>query len=84
MRTQSFELHSPSLCTVPTTIAQVLAIINGAIGSRIPDNKVWSKALLDYPQTNLLLWIFTDPGLTEDKDTLAKIHHIYQHPAFIW
>jgi len=59
----------------------VPAFLNGAIGSRIPDKKVWMGALKLDPITNQLLEIAANPGLSNDKTTIDSLHHIYRHPA---
>ena len=55
IRNENFEIFDPSRYSAPAAIAQVPDFINGAVRSRIPDNKVWQKALKDDPMTNLLL-----------------------------
>ena len=55
IRNENFKIFDPSRYSSPEAIAQVSYFINGAVGSRIPDNKVWQKALKDDPTTNLLL-----------------------------
>ena len=57
----------------PVAIAMVPAFISGTISSWLPDNKRWNKALKDYPETNMLLRIVTNPGLAEDTAILEKI-----------
>jgi len=59
----------------------VPAFLNGAIGSRIPDKKVWMDALRLDPMTNQLLEIAVNLGLSNDKTAIDSLHYIYRHPA---
>ena len=55
--------------------------MNGAIGSRIPDNHVWSKALTEDHMTSLLLEIVASPTLAQSQSVIQKLDCIYRQPA---
>ena len=57
IRTENFEIMQPQRLAAPAAITHVPAFTNGAVGSRIPDKEIWSKALRENPMTNLLLEI---------------------------
>ena len=81
IRTENFELHDPSLSHAPAAVAMVPLFTSGAVGSRIPDETIWRKALKDDPQTNFLLRLVDNPGLADNKSDIDKLHYIYRHPA---
>ena len=79
--TQNFKIFNPSRYSAPASIAQVTSFTNGAIGLRIPDNKVWQKDLKDYPMTNLLLEIVANPDLGDYQKYIQPLHSVYRQPA---
>ena len=81
VRTENFEILNPSRYVAPAALAEVCAFTNGAVGSRIPDNNIWRRALCDDPVTNLLLDIVTNPVLAESTDHISPLDHIYRQPA---
>ena len=56
-------------------------LTNVSVGSRIPDNKVWQKALKDYPITNLLLEIVANTDLGDDQKYIQPLHSVYRQPV---
>ena len=62
--TENFEIFDPRLSHAPAAITMVPAFLNGAVGSRIPTNEVWLKALKNDPMTKLLLELVANPGLS--------------------
>ena len=81
MRTENFEILIPSRYAAPAAFAQVFAFTSGAIGSRIPDNIIWRKALRNNLVTNILLDIVANPVLAESQDHINPFSHVYRHPA---
>ena len=55
IRVENFKIHDPTRFAAPAAIALVPAFTNGAVGSRIPGNDAWRRALNDDPMTKLLL-----------------------------
>ena len=53
---------------------------NGAVGSRIPYNKVWQKDLKDDPMANLFLEIVTNPDLGDDQKYIQPLYSVYRQP----
>ena len=39
LRNESFELHDPSLRHAPAVLSQISAFLNGAVGTKLPDNR---------------------------------------------
>ena len=78
IRTENFEICDPRLSHAPAVITMVPAFLNGAVGSRIPNNEVWLQALKSDPLTNTLLEIVANPGLSQDKKEVDFLHHIYK------
>ena len=81
LRLEEFELHDPSLRHAPSALCQISAFLNGAVGTKLPDNRHWSKALQDDPETKLLMRIVSNPGLAEEVKHINSLHSIYRHPA---
>ena len=81
IRTENFEIFNPSRYSAPAAIAQVPDFSNGAVGSRIPDNKVWQKYLKYYPITNFLLEIVANPDLGDDQKYIQPMHSTYIQPV---
>ena len=52
---ENFETYMPRQVAAPAATALVPTLVNGAVGSTIPDNRIWAKALTEEPMTNLLL-----------------------------
>ena len=70
-----------SLHHAPAAISMVSCYVNSAIGSRIPDSKLWRQALSDDPMTRLLCDIVTHPKLAEDSTKINSLHFIYRQLA---
>ena len=81
IRTENFEIHDPLLSHAPAAITMVPAFLNGAIGSRIPDNSIWRKALHNDPMTRTLIELVANPGIAEDRERINSLHYIYRQPA---
>ena len=81
VRDENFEIHSPHQCAAPAAIAHVPAFTNGAVGSRIPDNATWRKALKNDPVTALLLDIVNNPALGQLQEHVKPLPHVYRQPA---
>ena len=64
---ENFKIFNHSCYSAPAAIEQVPYFTNGAVGSRIPYNKVWQKDLKDDPMANLFLEIVTNPDLGDDQ-----------------
>ena len=66
----------------PAVTALTPTFVNGAVGSTILDNRVWTKALTEDPMTtNLLLEIVSSPAMAQSQAVLQKMDHIYRQPA---
>jgi hypothetical protein len=81
IRTEGFDLHHPSLSHAPAAVSMVPMYTSGAIGSRLPDNDVWRKALLHDKETKLLLDMIALPSLAESKEHISQLHHVFRQPA---
>ena len=75
IRDESFEIIEPNRIAAPAALAQVPIFTNGAIGSRIPDKDIWSKALREDPMTKMLLDIVSNPSMAT-KENLLVLHHM--------
>ena len=80
-RTRSQGVLDPSRFAAPAALAQIAAYTNGAVGSRIPGNDAWRRALLDDPVTSLLLDIVANPAKGESQSVIQPLDHIYRQPA---
>ena len=78
---ESFEISMPRQISAPAATACIPTFVNGAIGSRIPDNHVWSKALTEDHMTRLLLDIVASPTLGQTQAVVQKLDYIYRQPA---
>ena len=57
------------------------AFMNGAIGSRIPDSRVWATALTEDAVTNMLLDMVASPAIAQSQEVVNKLPYIYRQPA---
>ena len=73
MQRGNFQIMQPNHCAAPA--------VNGAVGSRIPDNRTWEQALQDDPMTKLLLEIAANPSLGDSQAHVQPLDHIYRQPA---
>ena len=71
----------PRQIAAPAATAMIPSFVNGAIGSRIPDNHVWSQALAEDPVTSLLLEIVSNPAMAQSQQVVQKLDYIYRQPA---
>ena len=71
----------PRQVAAPATTALVPTLVNGAVGSTIPDNRIWAKALTEDPMTNLLLEIVSIPAMCQSQAVLQKLDYIYRQPT---
>ena len=81
LRNENFEFHDPSLWHAPSALCQISAFLDGPVGTKLPDNRHWSRALQDDPETKLLIRIVSNPGLAEEVKHINSLHSIYRHPA---
>ena len=81
IRIENFEIFHPSRYAAPAAIAQVPAFTNGAVGSRIPGNSSWRRALSEDPVTQLILEIVANPALGESQKYIQPLDYIYRQPA---
>ena len=76
--TQSLNSESVDPPSNSTSIANpILSFLNGTIGTSLPDNKSWFRAIESDPETNLLRRMVRDKSLIT-KANLEKVHHIYR------
>ena len=80
IRNENLEIFYPSCYSYPAAIPQVPDFTNGAVGSRISENKVWQKSLKDDPITTLLLEIVAKTALGDDQKYIQSLHSIYRQP----
>ena len=81
INSESFEISMPRQYAAPAATACIPAFVNGAIGSRIPDNHIWSQALTEDPMTCLLLEIVSSPSMAQSQAVVQKLDYIYRQPA---
>ena len=67
---ENFEISMPKQVAAPAAIP---TFVNDAVGSTIPDNRLWAKALTEDPMTNLLLEIVSSPAMGQSQAVLQKI-----------
>lgn len=78
---ENLQLLQPRQCAVPAATACIPSFVNGAVGSRIPNNSVWKQALEDDPITKLLLEIVANPALSDSQAHTKPLDHVYRQPA---
>ena len=78
---ENFEVSMPRQIAAPAATAMIPSFVNGAIGFRIPDNRVWSQALAEDPVTSLLLEIVSRPAMAQSQQVVQKLDYIYRQPA---
>ena len=71
----------PRQIAAPAATAMIPAFVNDAIGSRIPDNRVWATALTEDPVTNMLLAMVASPAIAQSQEVVSKLPYIYRQPA---
>ena len=81
VQNENFQILQPRQFAAPAATACIPAFVNGAIGSRIPDNRVWKQALEQDPVTKLLLEIVANPALGESQTHIQPLDHVYRQPA---
>ena len=81
MQRENFQIMQPNPCAAPAATACIPAFVNGAVGSKIPDNRTWEQALQEDPVTKLLLEIAANPSLGESQAHVQPLDHIYRQPA---
>ena len=74
---ENFEVSMPRQIAAPAATAIIPSFVNGAIGSRIPDNHVWSQALAEDPVTSLLLEVVSSPAMAQSQQVVQKLDYIY-------
>ena len=74
LRSEGFEIFDPSVRCAPAALSQISTFLNGAVGTKLPDNRHWVKALQDDPETKLLLRIVANPGLAEEVENINSLH----------
>ena len=62
----------PRQVAAPAATALIPTFVNGAVGSTIPDNCLWAKALTEDPMTKLLLEIVSSPAMAQSQAVLQK------------
>ena len=71
----------PKQVAAPAATALIPTFVNGDVGSTIPDNRFWAKALTEHPMTNVLLEIVSSPAMGQSQAVLQKLDYIYRQPA---
>ena len=71
----------PRQIAAPAATTVIPAFVNSAIGSRIPDNRVWATALTEDPVTNILLDMVASPAIAQSQEVVNKLPYIYRQPA---
>ena len=69
---ENFEISMPRQFAAPAATALIPIFVNGAVGSTIPDNHIWAKALTEGPMSNLLLEIVSSPAMGQSQAVLKK------------
>jgi hypothetical protein len=78
---ENFEISMPRQILASAATACMPTFVNGAIGSRIPDNHNCSRALTGDHMTNLLLEIVASPTLEKSQSVVQNLDFIYKQPA---
>ena len=78
---ENFEVSMPRQIAAPAATAMIPTFVNCAIGSRIPDNRVWATALTEDPVRNMLLDMVASPATAHSQEVVNKLPYIYRQPA---
>ena len=78
---ENFEISMPRQVAAPAAMALIPTFVNDAVGSTIPDNRLWAKVLTEGSITNLLLEIVSSPAMGQSQAVLQKLDYIYRQPA---
>jgi hypothetical protein len=78
---ESFEVSMPRQIAAAAATAMIPTFVNGAIGSRIPDNCTWAIALTEDPVTNMLLDMVSSPAIAQSQEVVNKLPYIFRQPA---
>lgn len=78
VRNENAEIIDPSTNAAPAAVS-IPIFLNGAVGTRVPDNAAWQRAYQSDKNCKEILNMLKNPALVK-KENLLKLHYTYRQP----